>query len=133
MRLTNKDQRKKFNKINKVIKLDKLLHNDKYNFDNGQVEEIIDIVKENIKYSIIKVNTDIDTNDYLVFVIIKTNDKSATHQLLQEFDCVHKTNEYFRTLESYITNTSNNDIINRCYEELSSFPRKNFITRILGI
>lgn len=133
MRLAEKEQRKKFNKINKVIRLDKFLHNDKYNFDNGQVEEILDIVKENVKYSIMKVNTDIDTNEYLVFVIIQTNDKSATHQLLQEFNCINKTNEYFKTLENYITNTSNSDIIDKCYEELSSFPRKNFITKILGI
>lgn len=133
MRLTEKEQRKKFNKISKIIRLDKFLHNDKYYFDNGQVEEIVDIVKENVKYSIIKVNTDINTKDYLVFVIIQTNDKSATHQLLQEFDGITKTNKYFRTLKTYITNNSNDDIINRCYEELADFPRKNFLTKLLGI
>lgn len=133
MRLLEKEQRKKFNKINKIIRLDKLLHSDKYYFDNGQVKEIVDIVKDNVKYSIMKVNTDINTKDYLVFVIIHTNDKSATHQLLQEFVGITKTNEYFKTLKTYITNNSNNDIINRCYEELSDFPRKNFLTKILGI
>lgn len=131
MRL-NKDLTKKFNKISRIISLDKFLHNDEYFFDDGQVEKIIDIVKENIKYSVIKLNTVIGENDYLVFTIIHTNDKSTTHQLMRSFNNKTKTNQYFKTLCAYISEASNEDIINKCYEELSSFPRKNIMTRIYG-
>ena len=133
MRL-NKELTKKFNKISNVIKLDKFLHNEVYYFDNGQVEKIVDINKDNVDYSIIKLNTVLGTRDYLVYAIIKTNDKQATHQLLKSFNNNKtKSNEYFRTLCSYIKNNSNDDIINKCFEELSDFPRKNFFTKLLGI
>ena len=132
MRL-NKELTKKFNKINKIISLDKLLHSDMYYFDNGQVEKMVDINEENVKYTVIKVNTDTSTKDYLVFAIIHTNDKSTTHQLLKSFNTKTKTNEYFKSLCTYIKNTSNDDIINKCYEDLSLFPRKNIITKLFGI
>ena len=56
-----------------------------------------------------------------------TNDKQATHQLLKSFNNNKtQTNQYFKTLCSYIENNSNDDIINKCFEELSDFPRKYF-------
>lgn len=129
----NKELTKKFNKISRVIQLDKFLHNDQYSFDNGQVEKMIDIRKDNVKYTIIKLNTDIETKDYLVFMIIHTNDKSVTHQLKRAFNRKMDTNAYFKTLCTYIENNSNSEIIDRCYEELSEFPRKNLITKLFGI
>lgn len=132
MRL-NKNLTKKFNKISNIIRLDKFLHNEMYCFDDGQVEKIVDINKENVKYSVIKLNTTLGTKDYLVFAIIMTNDKQATHQLLKSFNNKTKTNQYFKTLCSYIENNSNDDIINKCFEELNDFPRKNLFTKILGI
>ena len=133
MRL-NKYLTKKFNKISNIIRLDKFLHNEMYCFDDGQVEKIVDIRKDNVKYSVIKLNTTLGTKDYLVFAIIMTNDKQATHQLLKSFNNNKtQTNQYFKTLCSYIENNSNDDIINKCFEELSDFPRKNLFTKLLGI
>lgn len=129
----SKELTKKFNRINKVIRLDKFLHNDQYCFDNGQVEKMIDIRKDNVKYTVIKLNTDTNTKDYLVFMIIHTNDKTVTHQLKKSFNRKMDTNEYFKYLCNYIQNNSNTEIIDRCYEELSQFPRKNFMTKLFGI
>ena len=125
-------QLKKINKISKIINLDKFLHNNKYFFDNGQVEEIEDIIKGDIKYSIIKLNKDIKTSDYLVYVLIIVNKKTATHQLLQEISGKTKSTEYFRSLKRYIKNTTNDEIIDRCFNEMLDFPRKNILTRIFG-
>ena len=128
----NQEQFKKFKKISKIISLDKILHNNKYVFDNGQVEDIVDIVKDDIKYSIIKLNTDTETTNYLVFVNIRTNEKTALHQLIQEFSGKTKSTEYFRTLKKYIKNNTNEEIIDRCFNEMLDFPRKNILTRIFG-
>lgn len=128
----NQGQIKKFNKISKIINLDKFLHNNKYFFDNGQVEEIEDIIKDNIKYSVIKLNKDIKTSDYLVYVLIIANKKTATHQLLQEFSGKTKSTEYFRSLKRYIKNNTNEQIIDRCFAEMLDFPRKNILTKIFG-
>ena len=128
----NQEQFKKFKKISKIISLDKILHNNKYVFDNGQVEDIVDIVKDDIKYSVIKLNTDTETTNYLVFVNIRTNEKTALHQLIQEFSGKTKSTEYFRTLKKYIKNNTNEEIIDRCFNEMLDFPRKNILTRIFG-
>lgn len=129
----NKELNKKFNKLNKIITLDKILHGEEYNFDNGQVEDMLDINKENFKYTIIKLNKDIETKDYLVFMIIHNNGKVCTHQLIKTFNKKTETNKYYKYLCTYINDNTNNDIIKKCYEELSEFPRKNILTKIYGI
>lgn len=128
----NKELNKKFNKLSNVIKLDKLLHKEEYCFDNGQVEETLDINKENFKYTIIKLNTDIETKDYLVFIIIHNSNKVCTHQLIKAFNKKTETNKYYKYLCTYVTDNSNDDIIKKCYEEMSKLPRKNILNRIYG-
>ena len=125
MRL-NKELTKKFNKINKIISLDKLLHSDMYYFDNGQVEKMVDINKENVKYTVIKVNTDTSTKDYLVFAIIHTNDKSTTHQLLKSFNTKTKTNEYFKSFLAAIFSPLSNKRLIWGITTMDSIPKRFF-------
>ncbi len=129
----NKELTKKFNKISKVVQLDKFLHSEQYYFDNGQVEEMVDIRKENMKYTVIKLNTDIENEHYLVFMIIHANDRAVTHQLKKSFHHAITTNDYFKSLCTYIENNSNSEIIDRCYHELSEFSKKSFIIKLLGV
>lgn len=124
---------KKFNRIRKVVKIDKLFRNRQYYFDNGQVLEMVDIIKENVKYTIIKLNTNVKIKEYLVFVIIRINDKVISYQLKRTFNCAIDTDEYFKYLYNYIENSSINEIIDICYQELSCFSRKNFIVKLFGI
>lgn len=133
MSYSSKEQKKKFKKISKVITIDKIFHSDKYYFDNGQVEEIIDIIKDNIKYSIMKVKPNRMSDEYLVYVLIRTPDNYATHQLLEECVGTTNTDKSFNKLKKFIEKTSNDDIINKCYDELANFPRKNFLIKLLGV
>ena len=133
MSYSSKEQKKKFKKISKVIKIDKIFHSEKYYFDNGKVEETIDITKDNIEYSIMKVNTDRMSDEYLVYVLIKTPDNYVTHQLLEQCIGITKTDKCFNKLKRYIEKNTNEDIINRCYQDLANFPRKNFLIKLLGI
>lgn len=133
MRLNNKNLSKKYNRLGRIIRVDKFFNKDKYYFDNGQTTSIADINKENVSYTIIKLNTDIDTEDYLVFSIIKTNNRAVTHQLLKIFNNERDAEKYYKELKSYIRSHSNEEIINKCYEDLSDFPRKNILIRLYSI
>ena len=124
---------KKFNKITRIINIDKLFHKDLYYYDNGQVEDITDIRKDNHKYTIIKLNTEVGTKNYLVFVNIKINDKFTTHQLLETCSGKVNANKSYKNLVKYINNTSNEDILIKCYEDLTYFPRKNLFTKLMGL
>ena len=93
-------------------------------------EKIIDIRKQEIKYSIVNLNIDTTTKDYLVFVIINSNNKTTTHQLIKSFHNKKNRDKYIETLHKYITNSSNEEIINKCYSALENFPRKNIFTKI---
>ena len=124
---------KKFNKITRIINIDKLFHKDLYYYDNGQVEDITDIRKDNHKYTIIKLNTEVGTKNYLVFVNIKINGKFTTHQLLETCSGKVNANKSYKNLVKYINNSSNEDILNKCYEDLAYFPRKNLFTKLMGL
>lgn len=131
MKIVDKDLIKKLKKINRYILLDMFLHKDEYYFNNGQTKEIKDIFKENINYHIVKCNTDIRTKNYIVFLIISTDNKNITHQLLKEFNNVTSANKYFKDLHSFVLENSNTDIINTCYKELAKFPRKNIFNKYI--
>ena len=130
---TYKNNLKKFNKITRIIKMDKLFHKDLYCYDNGRIEDNIDIKKDNYKYRIIKLNTKVGSNNYLVFVNIMINDKITTHQLLETCSGKVNANKSYKNLVKYINNTSNEDILNKCYNDLAYFPRKNLLTKLMGL
>lgn len=129
----NKSLKKKFNKIYRMIRIDKLFHKEEYYFNDGQVEEIEDIKKDGIRYSVIKLNTDTNTNNYLVYFNILNNNKMICQQNKKEFDSRNKANTYYIELINYINNTSTEEIVNHCFQSLSQFSRKNIFTRIIGL
>lgn len=124
---------KQIKKINRIIKLDKLLHSNEYYFDDGQVTNTERIEKDNFHYSVIKLNTDVATDNYMVYVIVRTNKKTVTHQLLKTFTSENKADKCFNSLVKYINKSNNVDIIDKCFNDLSEFPRKNLFTRLLGM
>ena len=130
----NKELTKKFNKINFAFKLDKFFHKETYDFDNGQVIDEMDIIKNYMKCRVIKLNTDITNNkSYMVFTILFSNNKHITHQMLETFSTKTKANEYFKKLCQYLKNNSDEEIINRCYNDLTKIPRKKIFLKKLDV
>ena len=107
-----------FNKMYRVVSKDKILHPDKYYFDDGRVCKIIDYKKDKIKYSVMLVNTDKRTTNYLVYILGIKNSNSIPHLLMKEFNSKKGTLKYFNELCNLIENNTNNYIINECYENI---------------
>lgn len=125
--------KRKLNKICRFIKLDKVFHSEDYYDDNGRTKKFLDLHKDNITYTIIKNNTDINTTNYIVFMIIKFKNKIITRQLDNYFDSEEKAEEYFNYLCDYINNNSNENIINNCYKNLKVITNKNLIFRLFSL
>lgn len=128
---SNKHLMKRFNKIRHIISLDKLLHKEYYYFENGKMLDKFKVKKEGIEYSVLKIKPDKSKNKYLVYVNIYINNKIVEQQLLKTFDNIDSMIDYYENISIYINCTSNEEIIERCYNELPSFPRKNILTYIL--
>lgn len=120
----DKKIKKQLNKIFRFTKLDKLLHKNNYYNDLGKTEKILDIYKDNITYTLIKNNENVNTNDYIVFLIIKLENKTATKQLTEKFNNKKDAEKYFNFLCEFINNNSNENIIKECYENLSKIKGK---------
>lgn len=127
----SRKSKSKFNKIRSVVFLDKLLHKEEYIDNNGQIIEMFKVEKENIIYSVINFKS--SDNEYLVYINININEKFALQQLLKTFKDFDNSLDYYESLCIIVNCMENNEIINKCYEELTLFPRKNFITKLLNL
>ena len=122
----------KIRKLYKLINKNKKINPELYYFDDGKVCETKDYEKDNIKYSVMVVNTDVNTNNYLVYILIVSGSKSIPQMLVKEFNKKTGINKYFKELCELIEINSNSDIITKCYE--SKFKNKDtkfsFLKRI---
>ncbi len=89
-----------------------------YYFDDGTVCQNQDYEKDNVKYSVMKVNTDINTNNYLVYLLIISGKKSIPQMLVRSFKTDRGTTTYFNKLCSLVEKNTNQDIISKCYDKL---------------
>ena len=107
---------------NKIRKLYKYTNKQKkknpnmYYFDDGTVCDAKDYEKDGMKYSVIKVNTDLNTNNYLVYLLVIVNNKSIPQMLVRSFKTNRGTSKYFDELCSLIEKNTNQDIIAKCYD-----------------
>ncbi len=91
---------------------------DKYYFDEGEVCENKDFEKDNLKYSVMSVNTDINTTNYLVYILIINGDKPIPQMLVKSFKNELETKKYFNELCLLIETNTNLDIISKCYDSI---------------
>lgn len=109
---------KKIKKLYKLTENQKKANPEQFYFDNGQVCNNKDYEKDNIKYSVMKVNTDVDTTNHLVYLLIVLKNKSIPQMLVKEFKTARGTEKYFKELCTMIENNSNDDIIEKCYSNI---------------
>lgn len=123
----------KIRRLYKTINHEKKLNPELFYFDDGKVCESKDYEKSNIKYSVMKVNTDVNTNNYLVYLLVIAGNKTIPQMLIKKFTSSRGTEKYFQELCELVEKNSNQDIINSCYE--SKFPnglKLSIIKRIFG-
>ena len=107
---------------NKIRKLYKYTNKQKkknpnmYYFTDGVVCDAKDYEKDGMKYSVIKVNTNLNTNNYLVYLLVIANNKSIPQMLVRNFKTNRGTSKYFDELCSLIEKNTNQDIITKCYD-----------------
>ncbi len=123
------------NKIRKLYKTTRkqLKKNpDKFLFDDGKVCRNKDFKKENIKYSVMCVNKNIKSSEYLIYLLAIINHKSIPQLLVKEFSNKKETKEYFDYLCELVENNTNIDIIDKCYEEKFKKEKNNIFKKVLN-
>lgn len=125
------------NKIRKLYKYTnkmKKKNPDKYYFDDGKVCENKDYQKDNMKYSVMKVNVDKNTTNYLVYLLVVSGNKSIPQLLVKSFKTDRGTTTYFNKLCSLVEKNTNQDIINECYSNMIESNSQNipFLRRIFN-
>jgi len=108
------------NKIRKLYKYtnkQKKKNPNKFYFDDGRVCDNQDYEKDNMKYSVMKVNTDINTTNYLVYLLVIAGNKPIPQMLVREFKTDRGTKKYFNDLCSLVEKNTNQDIIDECYSK----------------
>lgn len=129
-----RSMRSKLRKLYKKINNEKKQNPEMFYFDDGKVCETKDYTKSNIKYSVMKVNTDINTNNYLVYLLVIVGNKTIPQMLSKEFNSNKGTTQYFKELCQLVEQNTNQDIINECYKnKFSGVLKPNFISRIFGL
>lgn len=122
---------KKINKLYKMTNKQKKKNPEKFYFDDGKVCENKDYKKEDIKYSVMLVNKDRNTNEHIIYLLVTKDHKSIPQLLKREFTSKKGTAKYFDYLCDLIENNTNKDIINKCYEEKMGNSEKNFFSKKL--
>jgi hypothetical protein len=114
---TNSNLLKMLNKVNRRILLDRLMHKKEYIFNEGQTVDMIDISKDFLNYTIIKLKPDVNKPNYAIFVMIQINKKVITHQMIRYLDNEKSSNNYIKELKKMINISTNEEIIKVCYEQ----------------
>lgn len=130
-----KGNKKMYIKLAKIYKNSikaKKLHPEIYYFDNGQVNNTKEYYKDGIKYSIILLNEDVNTNKYIVSLLITFNNKSIPMQLKKNFNTKRGTNKYFKELCDYVSSNTNQDIVDKCYIEYKLIKKGSILKKIFN-
>jgi len=106
---------------------------EEFYFDNGQVEKYENFDKDKLKYSVIKLKTNVDEDNYLVFLQVIDGKKSITQMLVKKFKSNRGTEKYYKELCDMVEKNTNQDIIDTCYKDkFSDMPKISVIKRIFG-
>lgn len=122
---------KKLKKLYKVTNKEKKKTPDRFYFDDGKVCNSKDYKKDDIKYSVQLINTDRNTNNYIVCLLAIFNHKSVPQLLSKKFKSKYGTEKYFNSLCNLVENNTNQEIIDKCYIEKVGNPEKNFFFKKL--
>lgn len=126
-----KKMNRKLKKLYKITNMQKKQKPEKFYFDDGKVCNSKDFNKEDFKYSVLLVNTNRNTDNYLVYLLAIYSNKSTPQLLLKEFSNKKGTKKYFNDLCDFVENNNNRVIINRCYKEkMKDFNKISFIKKI---
>lgn len=122
---------KKLKKLYKVTNKEKKKTPDRFYFDDGKVCNSKDYKKDDIKYSVQLINTDRNTNNYIVCLLAIFNHKSVPQLLSKKFKSKYGTEKYFNSLCNLVENNTNQEIIDKCYIEKVGNHEKNFFFKKL--
>lgn len=122
---------KKLNKLYRIINKEKKKSPDKYYFDEGKVCNSKDYKKDDIKYSVQLINTDRNTNNYVVCLLAIFKHKPVPQLLSKQFKSKYGTEKYFNSLCSLVENNTNQEIIDTCYTQKLENYEKNFFSQKL--
>lgn len=122
---------KKLNKLYKVTNKEKKKAPEEFYFDEGKVCNSKDYKKDDIKYSVQLINTDRNTNNYIVCLLAIFKHKSIPKLLSKKFKSKYGTEKYFNSLCSLVENSTNQEIIDTCYLEKAENCEKNFFSQKL--
>lgn len=108
---------RKIRKLYRTINHQKKRKPEEFYFDDGKVCNSKDYNKDNIKYSVQLVNTDRNTDNYIVCLLAIINHKPIPQLLKKEFNGKRGTNKYFNEICALVENNTNQEIIDKCYED----------------
>lgn len=115
----------KIKKMYRITKKQIAQNENQFYFDNGKICLNYDVIKDKIKYSVMLVNTNVDTNDYIVYLLMINKNKSIPQLLVKSFNEKQETQKYFEELCDLVNNNSNYDIVNKCYDWKFDNNKKN--------
>lgn len=113
----DKNSTKKLRKLNNLIKQKKKKNPLVFYFEKGRVIKRQEYKKGELRFTVMKVNKDRFTSEYLVYLLIQSKNKSIPQMLSKKFSSVRGTKKYFEELCNLVENHSNKEIINLCYKE----------------
>ena len=122
---------RKIRKLYRTTNHQKKRKPEEFYFDEGKVCNSKDYKKDNIKYSVQLVNTDRNTDNYIVSLLAIINHKSIPQLLKKEFSSKRGTSKYFNKICEWVENNTNQDIINKCYEDkFLNMGKVSFFSRL---
>ena len=116
---------KKLKKLYKMINKEKKQNPDYFYFDNGKVCNSKDYQKDDIKYCVQLINIDRNTSKHIVSLLVIFKHKSIPQLLRKEFKSKYGTEKYFNSLCELIENSTNQQIIEKCFDKKMSNMEKN--------
>lgn len=125
--------KKQLRKLYRTTNNQKRKNPELFYFDDGKVCENKDYEKDNMKYSVMLVNKDRNTNDYIVYLLAIINNKSIPQLLKRDFSSKRGTIKYFNELCELVENNTNQEIVNKCYNyKFDSIKKANILNKIFG-
>lgn len=124
---------KKLKKLYKLISSEKRKQPESFYFDDGKVVNTKDFEKDFVHYSVMKVQPNVNCNEFLVYILIVYKDKPIPQMLLKKFKTNSAANKYFDKLSDLIEKNTSEDIINTCYyDKFDSSEKVSVFKRIFG-
>lgn len=125
----NSKMNKKLKKLYKMTNKEKKNMPEKFYFDEGKVCNSKDYKKDDIKYSVQLINTDRNTNKYVVCLLAIFKHKSIPQLLSKQFKSKYGTEKYFNSLCCLVENKTNQEIIDECYTQKLENCEKNIFSQ----